>query len=96
MDLTILKKNYLKKFKMLFVLKYLKKINLLVIFGVLKRCLKDINLKEEMENLKISNVKYGANFTYNGLEIIEIVSFKKYCNSTYKFVFSKRIFNHLQ
>ena len=56
-------------------------------------CLKeDINSKKEIENLKFFMLKHGANRVYNKPDLTEIISLKKFCNSRYKFVFSKKTF----
>lgn len=52
-------------------------------------CLKeDINLKKEIAKLSFLMLKHGTNRVYN-----EITSLKKFCNSMYKFVFSKKTFS---
>ena len=56
-------------------------------------CLKeDIKSKKEIENLKFFMLKHGANRVYNKPDLTEIISLKKFCNSRYKFVFSKKTF----
>ena len=56
-------------------------------------CLKeDINSKKEIENLKFFMLKHGANRVYNKPDLTEMISLKKFCNSRYKFVFSKKTF----
>lgn len=54
----------------------------------------DINLKDGMENFKFFSVKHCSNFVYNVPKLIKINSLKKFFNSHYKFIFSKKTLNN--
>ena len=50
----------------------------------------DVCLEKEFENLKVLMLKHGTNHVYNQPDLLEITSLNDLCNSTYKFLFSKK------